>query len=79
MSAIRRRALKGRNTAPFYFGPSGLNVFWGFNQGRRARFASHLPLAFIFRAVGAFTQRNSLLVSANHRKTIIQLKRTITK
>ena len=44
-----KAALKGRNPAG-YFGPSGLDVVYIINQGRRA---SRLPLAFIFRTFGA--------------------------
>ena len=47
----RDAALKGRNTiSAFQASTPYFNVR---NQGRRARFASRLPLAFIFRAVGA--------------------------
>jgi hypothetical protein len=51
ISKKRDVALKGRNN---YFGLSGLGpLFVTSNQGRRA---SRLPLAFIFRAVGALVR-----------------------
>ena len=47
-------ALKGRDTTTFYFGPSGHGLALEYlTRGDARRFASRLPLAFIFRACGA--------------------------
>jgi hypothetical protein len=59
VKSTRRRGLKGRNSiSPF----SGLIGFLKFaTKGDALRFASRLPLAFIFRAVGAAINDQPLL------------------
>ena len=50
-----RRGLKGRNTAASIAAFQALNAFWYLTRGDALRFASRLPLAFIFRAFGAWS------------------------
>ena len=69
--ASAKRVAPGSKHKIYDPAPKGRNIFRPFrpqrpfderNQGRRARFASHLPLAVIFRAFGALLLRQAGLL-----------------